>query len=216
MAYSNTTLLGLNQPTTGQESGVWGDDVNNGFTQLVDLAVAGTNNITQDSDITLAISNGNNSSTFTSTATNSTVAQYAILNCTGARTAARNIIAPASSKMFLITNATTGGYGITIKKSAGTGVTVANGETCVVYYNIVTGDYVKAVSTVVTASSLSGTVAPANGGTGVANGTNNTITFTGNYTLGLTLTGNTSVTMPTSGTVATKGNAIAFSIVFGL
>lgn len=57
---------------------------------------------------------------------------------------------------------------------------------------------------------------PANGGTGVANGTNNTITFTGNYTLGLTLTGNTSVTMPTSGDIATKGNAIAFSIVFGL
>ena len=57
---------------------------------------------------------------------------------------------------------------------------------------------------------------PANGGTGVANGANNTITFTGNYTLGLTLTGNTSVTLPTSGTIATKGNAIAFSIVFGL
>ena len=57
---------------------------------------------------------------------------------------------------------------------------------------------------------------PANGGTGVANGTNNTITFTGNFTLGLTLTGNTSVTLPTSGAVATKGNAIAFSIVFGL
>lgn len=57
---------------------------------------------------------------------------------------------------------------------------------------------------------------PANGGTGVANGTNNTITFTGNFTLGLTLTGNTSVTLPTSGAIATKGNAIAFSIVFGL
>jgi urease alpha subunit len=57
---------------------------------------------------------------------------------------------------------------------------------------------------------------PANGGTGVANGTNNTITFTGNFTLGLTLTGNTSVTMPTTGTVATRGNVLATSIVFGL
>lgn len=44
-------------------------------------------------------------------------------------------------------------------------------------------------------------IAPAYGGTGVANGSNNTITFTGNYTLGLTLTGNTSVTLPTSGTL---------------
>jgi len=41
------------------------------------------------------------------------------------------------------------------------------------------------------------------GGTGVANGANNTITFTGNYTLGLTLTNNTSVTLPTSGTLST-------------
>jgi len=54
------------------------------------------------------------------------------------------------------------------------------------------------------------------GGTGVANGSNNTITFTGNYSLGLTLSANTSVTLPTSGTLATKGNAIAFSVVFGL
>jgi hypothetical protein len=44
-------------------------------------------------------------------------------------------------------------------------------------------------------------VTPAKGGTGVANGTNNTITFTGNYTLGITLSNNTAVTFPTSGTL---------------
>lgn len=46
-------------------------------------------------------------------------------------------------------------------------------------------------------------IAPAYGGTGVGNGANNTITFTGNYTLGITLSNNTSVTFPTSGTLAT-------------
>jgi hypothetical protein len=46
-------------------------------------------------------------------------------------------------------------------------------------------------------------IAPAYGGTGVANGTNNTLTYTGNYTLGLTLSANTSVTLPTTGTLAT-------------
>jgi len=44
-------------------------------------------------------------------------------------------------------------------------------------------------------------VSPADGGTGVSNGNNNTITFTGNYSLGLTLSNNTSVTLPTSGTL---------------
>ena len=48
-----------------------------------------------------------------------------------------------------------------------------------------------------------GILAPANGGTGIANGTNNTLTYTGNFTLGLTLSGNTALTLPTSGTVCT-------------
>jgi hypothetical protein len=46
-------------------------------------------------------------------------------------------------------------------------------------------------------------VAPNRGGTGVANNTANTITFTGNYSLGLTLSANTAVTLPTTGTLAT-------------
>ena len=48
---------------------------------------------------------------------------------------------------------------------------------------------------------------PANGGTGVANNAANTLTFTGNYSLGLTLTGATTLTLPTSGTVATIAGA---------
>ena len=210
MAYTNTTLLGLNQPTTGSEPGVWGDDINLGTTILVELAVAGTNNITSDADVTLTVSNGSSGSSFTSTATNSTVAQYYILNLSGSRAAARSITAPTSSRSFLVTNGTTGGYAITIKKSGGTGVSVAAGETCIVYYNTVTADYAKAVSSV-----LTGVVATANGGTGVANGTNNTITFTGNYTLGLTLTANTSVTLPSSGKIATFGQAVVAALIFG-
>jgi hypothetical protein len=52
---------------------------------------------------------------------------------------------------------------------------------------------------------------PANGGTGVANGTNNTITFTGDHTLGLTLTGTTAVTLPTTGTLTTLAGTEALS-----
>ena len=138
MAYTNTTLLGLNQPTTGSESGVWGDDINLGTTILVELAVAGTNNITTDADVTLSISNGSSGSSFTSTATNSTVAQYYILNCTGARTANRSIIAPASSKTYYVINSTTTAttpFTITIKKSGGTGVTIPPGAAALVAYN---------------------------------------------------------------------------------
>ena len=107
---ANTVLLGLNQPTTGGDSGIWGDEVNNGFTALVDISVAGTNNLTADGDITLAVSNGTNTSTFATTGTNSTVAQYYVLNCSGSRTAARNIIVPTTSKTYVVINNTTGGY----------------------------------------------------------------------------------------------------------
>jgi hypothetical protein len=48
---------------------------------------------------------------------------------------------------------------------------------------------------------VSGIVPTTSGGTGVANGSNNTITFTGNYTFGLTLSANTSLTLPTTGTL---------------
>ena len=195
MTVTNTSLLGLALPTTGTESGVWGDDVNNGLTILVDMSVAGTNNITQDSDITLAVSNGNNSSSFTSTATNSTVAQYYVLNCSGARTALRNIIVPTTSKTYVVTNGTTGGFGITVKKFGGTGVSVAAGETAIVFYNTVTGDVAKVSSTVNVSSfsagttgftpstattgavTLAGTLATTNGGTGLTSFTANGVVY---------------------------------------
>ena len=199
MAYTNTTLLGLNLPTTGSESGVWGDDINLGMTILIDISVAGTNNITYDGNVTLSVSNGSSSSSFASTATTTSataISQYYILNLSGARTAARDVVAPALSKSYLITNGTTGGYAITIKKTAGTGVAIAAGETALVYYNTVTADYVKASSI-----STSGIVLPANGGTGVANNAASTITISGAFATTFTVTAATGVTLPTTGTL---------------
>ena len=173
MAYTNTTLLGLNLPTTGSEPGVWGDDINLGTTTLVEISVAGTNNITYDGDVTLSVSNGSSGSSFTSTVTTSTstgIAQYYILNLSGSRAAPRVITAPTSSRSFLITNGTTVAY--TIKKSGGTGVTIAASETCIVYYNTVTADYAKAVSTVTT-----GVVPTTNGGTGLTSFTANGVVY---------------------------------------
>lgn len=60
-----------------------------------------------------------------------------------------------------------------------------------------------------TALTIDTALLPAEGGTGVANNAANTLTFTGNYSLGLTLTANTSVTAPTSGTLyGTKADSI--------
>lgn len=64
-------------------------------------------------------------------------------------------------------------------------------------------------------TSMTGLTTPlgaAYGGTGVANNAANTITFSGNYSLGLTLSGNTSLTFPTSGTLlATDGSGASLT-----
>jgi hypothetical protein len=223
MTTQATSLLGLALPVTGELSGTWGDTVNTAITELLDSAVAGTTTLSADSDVTL---------TTTTLAANQ--ARQAILRWTASNGATtRNITAPAQSKAYIVINEGTGSI---VLRGAGptTGITIVAGERCVAAWS--GSDFVKVVTSTAdgvttfsggttgltpnTATSgavtLAGTLAPANGGTGVANGASNTITFTGNHTLGLTLTGNTSVTLPTSGDIATKGNAIAFSIVFGL
>jgi hypothetical protein len=210
MTTGNTTLLGLALPVEGELDGTWGDVVNDSLTSLVDSAVAGTTTLSADADVTL---------TDTTLAANQ--ARQAVLLWTASNGAStRNVTAPARSKPYIVINAGTGSI---VLRGAGptAGVTIISGEKCLAAWN--GSDFVKiATSTadgVTTFSggttgltpntdtsgavTLAGTLVPANGGTGVANGTNNTITFTGNHTLGVTLTGNTAVTLPTTGTLAT-------------
>lgn len=54
-----------------------------------------------------------------------------------------------------------------------------------------------------TKSQIATPVSPTLGGTGVANNSANTLTFTGSFSLGLTLSANTALTLPTSGTLVT-------------
>jgi hypothetical protein len=206
---AQTGQLGLVTPTQGTLSGTWGDTVNNGITEYVNIAIAGTLSFSGDGAITLANTLGDASASNIG----STTAQYMVIRVTGTQTVAKVITGPSYSKLYMVDHAGATSA-VTFKAAGQTGVAIAVGEKCFVYYNGT--DYVKVASSVVSASGLTGVVAPANGGTGVANNAASTITISGNYATTLTLTGTTSVTMPTSGTIATKGNAIAFSIVFGL
>lgn len=170
MSYTNTALLGLIEPVTGTQAGVWGDDVNLGLTTYVDLAIAGTNNITVNTDITLVITTG----TYAGSGVTTNTAQYAILNCTGARTAIRYINAPASSKVYNIINNTSGGFAVVIRgTNAGptytTGVSISPGENAIVAWDTIGGgtpDFVKIASN--SFAGLTGVVPIANGGTGAS------------------------------------------------
>lgn len=58
MPSSYTSLLGLVLPVQGELQGTWGDTVNNELTSLVDSAVAGTTTLSTDADVTLTDTTG--------------------------------------------------------------------------------------------------------------------------------------------------------------
>ena len=131
---ANTSLIGLTLPVTGTQSGQWGDTVNNAISQIIDVAVAGTQTVTTDADVDLTLTTG----TYASTGLTSTSSQYAVLLCTGARTAARNINTPKQSKTYVVINDTSGGFAITVRggpTSPTTGVSVAAGTRAIIAWN---------------------------------------------------------------------------------
>jgi len=138
MSTSYTSLLGLALPVTGELTGTWGAMVDNAITSPLDIAVAGTQSITGDSNVTLSVTNGDTSGTnLAQVGSGSTgSAQYAIILCSGARTALRTITAPAASKIYTIINATTGGFAVKIVGSGPTtGLTIPNGSSAVIAWN---------------------------------------------------------------------------------
>jgi hypothetical protein len=200
MTTGTTTLLGLALPVEGELDGTWGDVVNYGITDYVDIAVAGTLTLNGDGAITLANTNGD----AVGTNIGATTAQYAIIRITGTLTATKVVTAPSYSKTYIVDN-TTATYGVTFKASGQTGVTVAAGEKCTVYYNGT--DYVKVAST--TADGVTSV-----SGTGTVNGITltGTVTSTGSLTLGGTLA-NVNLTSQVTGTlpVANGGTGVTTS-----
>lgn len=179
MTTGATGQLGLALPVQGELSGTWGNTVNNGITEYVNIAISGTLSFAGDGAITLANTTGDASATNIG----STTAQYMAIRVTGTLTTTKIITAPSYSKTYVVDNAATGGT-VTFKASGQTGVSIAVGEKALVFFNGT--DYVKVSSSVnsgVTSFSagttgltpstattgavtLAGTLAVANGGTG--------------------------------------------------
>ena len=130
MTTGRTPNLDLALPVQGELSGTWGDEVNNGITDYVDIAIAGTLTLNGDGSVTLANTQG----AAAGDNIGSTTAQYAVIKVTGTLTTTKVITAPSSSKTYVVINAATGGS-VTVKASGQTGVTVAVGETAHVAFN---------------------------------------------------------------------------------
>jgi len=124
MTINYTSLLGLAQPVTGTESGVWGTVVNDSITQLVEDSVAGV--------ATNSVAGGNWTLTTTGSGA-ANQARCAILIPTGSPGVSRNIIAPSQSKAYVVINQSNAA--VVLKGSATTGVTIATGTQALCAWN---------------------------------------------------------------------------------
>lgn len=222
---AETALLDLVTPTQGTLTGSWGNTVNNGITEYLDIAIAGTLTLNGDGAVTLTNTIGNAGGTNIG----STTAQYAIIKVTGT-SVAKTITGPSTSKTYIVDNA--GSYTVTFKASGQPGVSVVAGEKCTVYYD--GSDYVKVASSTADgvstisfgstgltpstatsgAVSVAGTLAVANGGTGLTAGTSGGIlayTATGTLASSGALAANNVVVGGGAGVAPSSTNLLAIS-----
>lgn len=139
MTINYTTLLGLAEPVTGTESGTWGDDVNKGITDYLDIAIAGSQTISgTQTAVTLSVTNGSSAASNISQAGSGSTgsSQYQIINCTGSPASLLTVTAPASSKTYVVINATSTSQSVKIVGAGPTtGVTIVSGEKALIAWN---------------------------------------------------------------------------------
>jgi hypothetical protein len=144
MATGYSTNLELALPVQGELSGTWGNTVNNGITQYLDTAIAGSQIISgSQTAVTLTNTNGDASNTNIAQAGSGATgtAQYQIIRCTGNPAGLLTITISDSltagySKTFVIINATSTSQSVKIVGSGPTtGITVVSGDKALVAWN---------------------------------------------------------------------------------
>ena len=202
---ATTGQLGLVTPTQGTLSGTWGDTVNYGITEYVNIAIAGTLSFSGDGAITLANTTGDASASNIG----STTAQYMVIRITGTQTVAKVITGPSYSKLYMVDHAGATSA-VTFKAAGQTGVSIAVGEKAFVYYNGT--DYVKV------ASSIGGVSTITFGSTGLtpSTATSGAVTVAGTLAIANGGTGQTTAAAAlTALGGVTTGKAIAMAMIFG-
>jgi hypothetical protein len=201
MATGRTNLLDLPLPVEGELDGTWGDMVNYGLTEYLDIAIAGRTPLTSANftagALTLSLTEGD------TVATNivASSAQYATLYTSSLATNS-TITAPSSNRAYRVINADST-YTLTVKASGQTGITFQPGQSGIVAYNGT--DY-----------ALVGTIGPtvpvARGGTGATTLTaNNVILGNGTSAVQFVAPGTTGNVLTSDGTTWTSTAGASFA-----
>jgi hypothetical protein len=214
--------LRLKEIATGDEDGTWGTSTNTNLSLIADAFSLGTKQMAADADETF---------TMPDATADGTRSLYLKITSAVSLTATRTVtLAPNTvSKVWIIENATTGSQSITIAQGSGSSVTVATGTRAIVVTDGAGAGAAVTLAnpTVSLATGVTGTLSPANGGTGAASLTaNNVILGNGTSAVQFVAPGSSGNVLTSNGTTwqsttpaatgASKGQAIAFAMIFGL
>lgn len=172
-----STTLRLELPQNGEQSGIWGQTLNNDL-NLIEQAITGVSDIYLTGNYTLSSYNGLPDE-----------ARSAVISCTGALSAPANVIAPSVQKTYIVTNNT--GANVTIKTATGNGVTVLNTNSTLVYCDGTDFYEAVSISNVIGNQTISGNLVV--GGNVTATGNLTVTSNVTSYASSLILSSNTSV-----------------------
>ena len=197
MATGRTNLLDLPLPTEGELDGTWGDMVNYGLTEYLDIAIAGRTALTSANFTAGALTITTTEGDTAATNIVASSAQYATLYTSSLATNS-TITAPSSNRAYRVINADST-YTLTVKASGQTGITFQPGQSGIVAFNGT--DY-----------ALVGTIGPtvpvARGGTGATTLTaNNVILGNGTSAVQFVAPGSSGNILTSNGTTWTSAAA---------
>ena len=181
MADTFDSRLKLRLQESGANSGQWGTLLNQTITNIASVFGFGTHQLTSDADATLTLSDDGAS-------VDALKSSYLKITSSVSLTATRTLtFAPNTlNQVKYIENATSGSQSITISQGSGANVTIASGKTAVVYFDgagsgAAVVDALAGVDPGVT-DTLAEVLSAGNatGGTDIAVGTGDDITFADN------------------------------------
>ena len=181
MADTFDSRLKLRLQESGGNSGQWGDLLNQTITNVASVFGFGTHQLTADSDATLTLADDGAS-------LDALKSSYLKITSSVSLTATRTLTFSPNTfnQVKYVENNTTGGQSITISQGSGANVTIATGKTAVVYFDgagsgAAVVDALAGVDPGVT-DTLTEVLAAGNatGGTDIAVGTGDDITFADN------------------------------------
>ena len=170
MATGRTNLLDLPLPVQGELSGTWGNTVNNGLTEYLDIAIAGMTSLTSSNFTAGALTINTTEGDASATNIASTSAQYGGIRVSSLAVNSTITVGTSGSNLGrayrLINDDST--YTLTFKATGQTGVTLQPGQRALVAYNGT--DYV-------VVGTVGPTVTVPYGGTGITSGTSGGIPY---------------------------------------